>query len=475
MPSKRPFKIGSTLAFRLTLWYGGAFLVSAAVAFAFFYYLVTSTLRDRADQDLLAEVRSFSSVMLLQGVEAVKRQALLESHAAGEKKIFFQLLYPDGRVFSSSNMSYFSNIPVSREAIARMLAQQEPFFATVSSPDHQHEIRVVYALLGPGLVIHLGQALEGLTRFIEAFQRIFVLSMAALFLLAVAVGWFMARRAMSGVAEVTRTAQRIAEGMLDERVPATRSGEEIDQLAATFNQMLDRIQRLVAGIREMTDNIAHDLKSPITRIRGQAEISLAAGGPLEELAGTAIEESDRLLAMIDAMLFISRTEAGVTRPDCKPIDLAALVRDACELFRAPAEDKRIRLACSAPEQLTLAADAPLVQRMLANLIDNAIKYTPEGGEVAIALEPDANGAAVIRVRDTGPGIPAADLPRIFERFYRGDPSRSLPGAGLGLSLARAVARAHGGDITVATSPAGSTFTARLMTQRGTDRLTFASR
>jgi signal transduction histidine kinase len=280
---------------------------------------------------------------------------------------------------------------------------------------------------------------------------------------------------MSGVAEVTRTAQRIAEGMLDERVPATRSGEEIDQLAATFNQMLDRIQRLVAGIREMTDNIAHDLKSPITRIRGQAEISLAAGGPLEELAGTAIEESDRLLAMIDAMLFISRTEAGVTRPDCKPIDLAALVRDACELFRALAEDKRIRLACSAPEQLTLAADAPLVQRMLANLIDNAIKYTPEGGEVAIALEPDANGAAVIRVRDTGPGIPAADLPRIFERFYRGDPSRSLPGAGLGLSLARAVARAHGGDITVATSPAGSTFTARLMTQRGTDRLTFASR
>ena len=137
MSSKPLLSLGDTLAFRLTLWYAGVFLVSAAVAFAFFYYLVTSTLRARTDQDLLAEVRAFSSVMTLQGVEAVKRQALLESHAAGEKKIFFQLLYPDGRLFSSSNMSYFSNIPVSREAIARLLEQQEPVFATVSSPDHQ--------------------------------------------------------------------------------------------------------------------------------------------------------------------------------------------------------------------------------------------------------------------------------------------------------------------------------------------------
>jgi heavy metal sensor kinase len=464
MPSKPLLRLGGTLAFRLTLWYAGVFLVSAAVAFAFFYYLVTSTLRARTDQDLLSEARAFSSVMTLQGVEAVKRQALLESHAAGEKKIFFQLLYPDGRLFSSSNMSYFSNIPVSREAITRLLEQQEPVFATVSSPDHRHEIRVVYALLGPGLIIHLGQAMEGLTGFIEAFQRIFILTMAALFLLAVAVGWFMARRAMSGVADVTRTARRISEGRLDERVPVTRSGEEIDQLAATFNLMIDRIQGLVADIREMTDNIAHDLKSPITRIRGQAELALTTGGPLEELAGTAIEESDRLLTMIDAMLFISRTEAGVTRPELKPLDLAALVRDACELFRSLAEDKRIRLAWSAPERLPLMADTPLVQRMLANLIDNAIKYTPAGGEVAVTLEPSAEGAAVVRVRDTGPGIPDGDLPHIFERFYRGDPSRSQPGAGLGLSLARAVARAHGGDITVASSPAGSTFTLRIPVQ-----------
>ena len=174
MSLKNLLDVRRTLAFRLTLWYAGVFLLSAAVAFGFFYYLITSTLRGRTDQDLLSEVRGFSSVMALQGVEAVKRLALLESQAAGEKKIFIQLLYPDGRVFSSSNMSYFHNIPVSVEAIGRMLDQQEPFFATVSSPDQRHEIRVVYALIGPGLIIHLGQSMDDLTRFIEAFQRIFV-------------------------------------------------------------------------------------------------------------------------------------------------------------------------------------------------------------------------------------------------------------------------------------------------------------
>jgi len=464
MSLKRLSSIRRTLAFRLTLWYAGIFLVSAAVAFAFFYYLITETLRGRADQDLLAEVRSFSSVMLVQGIEAVKRQALLESRAAGEKKIFIQLLYPDGRLFSSSNMSYFSNIPISSEAITRMLEQDEPLFATVSSPDRQHEIRVVYASLGPGVILHLGQAMEDLTRFIEAFKRIFVATMAALFLLAVIIGWFMARRALSGVERVTRTARRIADGRLNERVPVKRAEDEIDQLAVTFNHMLDRIQRLVNGIKEMTDNIAHDLKSPITRIRGQAEIALTSGSAIQEyeaMAASTIEESDRLLEMINTMLFISRTEAGVTQPDLKPMDAAAVARDACGLFQALAEDKRIRLGCRMPERLPMTGDIRLIQRMLGNLLDNAIKYTAEGGSVDVSVRSTSGRSICIAVTDTGPGISEKDLPHIFERFYRGDPSRTQTGAGLGLSFARAVARAHGGDITVESSPAGSTFTVNI--------------
>jgi signal transduction histidine kinase len=286
--------------------------------------------------------------------------------------------------------------------------------------------------------------------------------MAALFALAVALGWFMARRALAGVENVTRTAGRIAaDGRLAERVPVGRGGDEIDRLAETFNRMLDRIQGLMAGIKEMTDNIAHDLKSPLTRIRGQAEVALTSGGGADEyeaMAASAIEECDRLLEMINAMLFISRTEAGVAKPELGELNLAEVVRNACGLFQTLAEDKGVGLTCDAPQQLAVTGDVRLIQRMLGNLLDNAIKYTPAGGSVAVALRSGPGRSARIDFEDTGVGISAKDRPYIFERFYRGDPSRSLPGAGLGLSFARAVARAHGGDITAENrTPSGAVF------------------
>ncbi|MCU0561833.1 MAG: ATP-binding protein [Desulfobacterales bacterium] len=175
------------------------------------------------------------------------------------------------------------------------------------------------------------------------------------------------------------------------------------------------------------------------------------------MAGSAVEECDRLLEMIDTMLFISRTEAGVTQPQRQELDLAAVVGDACRLFEALAEEKGIRLRCDAPEPLPIWGDTRLIQRMLANLLDNAIKYTPSGGAVSVSARRDSLQRTVIEVSDTGPGISEADLPHIFERFYRGDPSRSQAGAGLGLCFARAVAHAHGGEITAASLQTGSVF------------------
>ena len=173
-------------------------------------------------------------------------------------------------------------------------------------------------MIGPGVILQIGQSMENYSRFIDAFKRIFVVTMVFLIALAAGVGWFMARRAVSGVEAVTRTAQEISGGTLDERVPVNPRGDEIDQLALTFNQMLDRIQTLVTEIKEMSDNIAHDLKSPITRIRGMAEVTLATGTSVSEYQGMAastIEECDRLLDMINTMLMISKTEAGVYSMD----------------------------------------------------------------------------------------------------------------------------------------------------------------
>jgi signal transduction histidine kinase len=226
--------------------------------------------------------------------------------------------------------------------------------------------------------------------------------------------------------------------------------------------MLDRIQTLVTGIREMSDNIAHDLKSPITRIRGISEVSLSTGASQKEyenMAASTVEECDRLLDMINTMLVISKTEAGVGKLDARKLDIGAVVRDACDLFRSSAEDKNLSLVCDVCGNFSISGDNRLIQRMIANLLDNAIKYTPAGGRVEVTVKPTNNDAVAVTIKDSGIGISTKDMPRIFERFYRCDPSRSETGIGLGLSFARTIARAHGGDIFVISRPEqGSTFT-----------------
>ena len=454
--------IRHTLAFRLTLWYAGIFILSAGLAFLFFYLLITSVMRQQTDQGLSSEVRTLSSILQSRGLEAVKRQAFLQAQAAGEKKIFFRLLYITGQVFSSSNMSYWRDIGINKAAVNRLLESRTAVFDTIKIPDRKHKIRVLYAVLGPGLILQLGQSMENHTRIIEVFRKVFVTTMLILFALAVVVGWFMARRALGGVEAVTWTARRISEGSLEKRVPVKNRADEIDQLALTFNQMLDRIETLVTGIQEMSDNIAHDLKSPITRIRGIAEVSLTSDSSLKEyesMAAGTIEECDRLLDMINTMLMISRTEAGVNQLDCQQLDIANLVRDACDIFQSSAEDKGLTMVYNGPEHISLYGDIRLIQRMVANLLDNAIKYTPANGTIDVTLSSSSDQSVQLAIKDNGMGISGQDLERIFERFFRCDPSRSQAGTGLGLSFARAVVRAHNGNITVASTVGeGSAFT-----------------
>jgi heavy metal sensor kinase len=465
MSSKSPLNFVHTLAFRLTLWYAGIFTVSSCVAFLLFYALITSVIQDRTNQELLGQARKFGTILAASGMEEVAKTAILEAQAAGVRKVFFRLLYPNGVAFHSSNMSYWQYISIDPKAIEALLAGANYVFETIDTPDRKDEIRVLYVRLSPGVIAQIGQTMESYSRFFDAFKRIFAGTMAFLIVLAAGIGWFMARRAVSGVEAVTHAARQISDGSLNERVPVKTRGDEIDQLAATFNQMVDRIQNLLKEMKEMTDNIAHDLKSPITRIRGIAEVTLTTGKSFEEfesMAESTIEECDRLLDMINTMLLISRTEAGVETQPHDRIDLSAVVRDVCELFEPSAEDSAIAFHCEIEEGVGFNGDMRMIQRMLSNLLDNAIKYSTPGGRVDVSLSRLGPDRTAISVIDRGAGISEEDLPHIFERFYRGDQSRTKPGIGLGLSLARAIARAHGGDISVGSAPrVGSTFTVTL--------------
>jgi heavy metal sensor kinase len=454
-------RLKNSLAFRLTLWYAAIFLLMAITVFMIVYALVDSAFKQRIDQDLLSQSREFEAVYAIEGIKMLQRAALLQSQTTGEKKMFFRLLYSSGVVFASSNMSFWRQVGIDRQAVEAVLAGQEPYYTTATVAGQDRQLRLIYMRIGSGIILQLGYSPENEERMLKTFQRIFLITLTALLLLAVVIGWFMARRALSGVASLIHTARQISKDDLHSRVPVTGRHDEIDRLAVTFNTMLDRIQSLVVATRQMNDNIAQDLRSPITRIRGLAEVTLLNAQQIEEfshLAASTIEECDRLLDMINTMLTISRTEAGLFSIEQQKIDFTTVVQGACELFRALAEDRQIKMDCRLDEGFFVLGDRHLLQRLVANLLDNAIKYTDPQGAITVQLTASEEKRACLLVSDTGIGITDEDQGRIFERFFRGDVSRPQGGAGLGLSLARAVAVAHGGDISVKSYPGqGSTF------------------
>ncbi|MDJ0667563.1 MAG: ATP-binding protein [Desulfobacterales bacterium] len=462
---KRLTALSRSLAFRLTLWYAGIFALSSCLAFVFFYYLVIDVLREQTDDNLRRQLAAFSGIMQVDGITGVQQVAAMDALSGGDKKRLIRLLSRFGTQFSVGGRDYWQDVGVNAEAIRDLLTSGAPVIETVVLGERKDSLRIIYGVIGPGVIMQLGHSLAEEIRLINAFQRLFLTTIGIFCLLAAAIGWFLARRALSGVGGIAAAARKISGGDLQTRAPISGRQDEIDQLAGTLNHMLDRIQTLVRGIGEMSDNIAHDLKSPVTRIRGLAEITLTTAqtdDDYQNMAANTIEECDRLLEMINAMLFISRTEAGVREVRPEAVDLNALVGDAVQLFETTAVDKHLALSFEAGPHARIRGDARMLQRMIANLLDNAIRYTPAGGQVTVTLHGAANDRVQVDFSDTGIGIAEDDRERIFERFYRCDPSRSESGSGLGLSLARAVARAHGGDITVkSTLGEGSIFSVRL--------------
>ena len=453
---RKMFRLRQTLAFRLTLWYWGVFTASAFVAFLIFYVFITSVIRERRDQDLLEDLAEFSFLLASKGMEELKTHILDETESDGVDKIFIRVMSPEGDLFVSSDTSSWGAIEIDAAALKGLSAGATHVFATLPMPESDHESRVLYGSIGPDKILQIGKSLEDDEQFREVFWKVFGPTMAGLMVFAALTGWFIARRALLDVEKVTRTALRISKGAFDQRVQVKAKGEEIQRLAITFNGMLDRINALITGMREMSDNIAHELRNPITRIRGVAEMTLNAGKSIneyEDVAANTIEECDRLLEMINTMLDISEAEAGASKLAVEEIDIASVVRDACELYQPSAEGKGVTVLARTSASHRIYGDLRRLQRLVVNLLDNAVKYTPPGGTVTISVEEQQEQVG-ISVDDTGVGISKDDLPHIFRRFYRCDRSRSEAGVGLGLSLAKAIARTHGGDIT-ATSVLGN--------------------
>ncbi len=325
-----------------------------------------------------------------------------------------------------------------------------------ASDESQHRALVRVVELPSGFRILVGRDLEERERIYAIISNAGRWSFALVVVLGLAGGFFVSRRVLRRVDAMTETAHTIMAGDLSGRLPVAGTGDELDRLAENLNAMLERIEALMRGLKEVSDNIAHDLKTPLTRLRNRCEQALRGARRDLDYRATleaTIAELDELIRTFDALLMIARAEAGHARDNMVDFDAAEIVRDVGELYEPLADEKGLALKVEAPLTAPVRGNRELVSQALANLVDNAIKYAgPEtsktnGATAEIVVGAGADGERItLTVADHGPGIPEADRGRVVERFVRLEQSRSEPGSGLGLSLASAVARLHGGEL-----------------------------
>jgi signal transduction histidine kinase len=439
-PSRPAF--GRTFGLRLALWYATLF-VSGAIAIVFVtYFLTAASLAQRDRQIINGKLGDYAAAYLRGGVRVLAATVRAEQQVAPER-LFVRV--------------------VDRGVEAVVLSNNEGWDPS--------KLELVSATLADGTLVQVGKSTEARDDLLARFRA--TLGIVTLFIVVIALtgGWLATQSALFPIRRLTLAVQQIIRtGRTDARVPLAGTGDAIDELTSLFNTMLDKIEGLVTAMRGALDNVSHDLRTPLTRLRGTAEMALASPPPgdavqqadyYRERLADCLEESDRVLVMLNALMDISEAESGTMQLRREPVALADVVARAVDLYRDVADAKGVTLTAVAPPDIVVTADRTRLEQVAANLIDNAVKYTAGGGRVEVVASREAD-SAVLRVRDTGAGIRADEIGRIFDRLFRGDTSRTERGLGLGLSLVKAIVEAHGGTVEVSSEPGqGSVFTVRL--------------
>jgi signal transduction histidine kinase len=450
-----PRRPATGLGLRLAMSYAVIFTASIALIAVVAYVLLDRSLTARDHALIRVKLADYGARFEQGGVNAVSRAVFAEQAAGGVDQVFVRLVGRNAEVLLTS-------MPASWGSYALEELDDGDGWRIVPARGAPVRLEVAGVRLWDGTVLQVGRTTLERERFLRDVRAL----LGALFLLVVAVGLLgggaLTWQAFRPVRDLLQTLRHItATGQLSARVPEAGGRDVLSELAQVGNQMLGRIESLVTGMRGALDTVAHDLRTPIARLRGRAEQALL--GPPDadayrEALEDTVEEADRVSALLTTVMDISEAEAGAMRLVRERLDVARVLQDTVALYEDLAEEKGLTLTLEPiPEGLDVHADHARLRQALANLVDNAVKYTPAGGAVTIAARADGANV-VIEVRDTGPGIPVDQQPRIWERLYRGDAGRHERGLGLGLSLVKAVVEAHRGAAEVVSAPgAGSTF------------------
>ncbi len=439
-------KLLRTTAFKLTLVYLTVFALFAAFLLGYFAWNTRRLITEQITQTIDAEITGLAEQYRQGGIRRLVLVVDARSRRPGSS--LYLLTTPAGEGLAGNVGSLATGVLETR-------GWAETVYRRLDDPDSaQHHAMVRVFQLSGGFRLLVGRDLEERERLSDIVLAAARWSLAIVVVLGIAGGLFVTRRVLKRVDAMTETTRKIMDGDLTGRLPVAGTGDEFDRLSSNLNAMLERIEALMHGLKEVTDNIAHDLKTPLTRLRNRCEEALRLAedeSQYRQALESTIEESDALIRTFNALLMIARAESGQARDDMTEFDAAEIARGVGELYEPLADEKGIRLKVAAPGEAPVRGNRELVSQALANLVDNAIKYgapgpaAPNGAEILIEAAGEGD-RILLTVADGGRGIPVADRGRAVERFVRLEQSRSQPGSGLGLSLASAVARLHGGEL-----------------------------
>jgi len=437
--------------FRLTLLFLALFAAAASAILAYVYFASASEARTAAEQNVRSEMQTLRGVYDERGVDALNR-ALIDRSLA--RSAFLYLLVDGaGEVITGS----LTALPLEDQ-------QQPTQWTSFPFTDTDAEGRVirpqargVQAKLSGGETLLVAQSLGDTDAYLARLTQALWGAMGIVVLLGLGGGLLISRNLERSMRRLNTVVTAVQDGDLKVRAKVRANGDELDELGAGLNTMLDRLEGSMASIRHAGDAIAHDLRSPLTRMRAKLEVSLmdAEAGRIDgvDAVQLALDEADHLLKTFNTVLAIARLQAAAGHtPDPKLFDAANLAADMAELYEPASEDKGLQFSAEIERGLMIEGNQPFLAQALANIIDNAIKYTPSGGAVVLRARRRSSGEIEFSVTDTGPGVPEEDRSRITERFVRLDNSRSEAGSGLGLSLVAAVMEAHGGRIQLDEGP-----------------------
>jgi len=437
-------KLLRTTAFKLTLVYLTVFALFAVFLLAYFAWNTRRLITEQITQTVDAEITGLAEQYRQGGIRRLVFVVDARSRRPGSS------LY---LVTTRAGEGLAGNVGSLATGILETSGWTETAYRRLDDPDGaEHHALVRVFQLSAGFRLLVGRDLEERERLHDIVLAAGRWSLAIVIVLGVAGGFFVTRRVLKRVDAMTETTRKIMDGDLAGRLPVAGTGDELDRLATNLNAMLERIEALMHGLKEVSDNIAHDLKTPLTRLRNRCEEALRLAEDESQYRAaleSTIEESEALIRTFNALLMIARAESGQARDGMIDFDAAEIARGVGELYEPLADDKGIRLKVEAPAATPVHGNRELISQALANLVDNAIKYGAgmNGAEAEIVVTARGEGDRILlAVADSGRGIPQPDRGRAVERFVRLEQSRSQPGSGLGLSLASAVARLHGGEL-----------------------------